>query len=503
MIKLRHSFAILITVFGFPALAAPLSAVDWLSKSLETPQNVAPEELLTGVVIEKIETTNLSDVQKDTAGIIPSQISGIPRNFWGDSETERLASFIRNAKLGQLPEITTLWRRIILAEIDPPLGSTQQNILLLARLDKLLNAGALDPADALLKAADPNNPQLFRRWFDVSILTQRADDACTRMVKTPSFAPTLQARIFCLARAGDWSTAAVTLNTGKALQAFSDNEALLLGLFLDPDALGEIPDPALPEMLTPLTFVMREALALPRPAQSLPLAFLHMDLQNNAGWKQRISSAERLVHETAIPSAALLDLYFEGKPSASGGVWDRVAAVQNLNAALDNLDDRLLSDALIKAHQSLAVIGLQSVLSDWFASKLEDRNFTAQAKSIAFELTVLHPELIDLAMRLASSKQLERFIVSLLSGQFNTPAQSNLQQAALNALTGHTAKTILHQSVDQGRTGEAVLSALTLLHDGASADTNDIEIALSVLAYSGFRDEALRIATQLTLAEIP
>jgi len=501
--KIRYGLSVLLATFGLPAFADPLSAVDWLSKSLETPQDVAPEKPLSGVAIESIETTNLSDVQKDTVGIIPSQVSGIAQDFWGDSRIERLASLIRTAPLGQLPEITSLWRRIILAEIDPPLGGNQENILLLARLDNLLTAGALDPAEALLKAADPNNPQLFRRWFDVSILTQRADDACARMVKTPNFAPTLQARIFCLARAGDWNAAAVTLNTGKALGDFTDDEALLLGLFLDPEAYADVPDPALPKILTPLTFVMREALALPRPSQSLPLAFLHMDLQNKAGWKLRITSAERLVHEAAIPSIALLDLYLEGKASASGGVWARVAAVQKLNAALDDTDDTKLSDALANAYQALANVGLQPVLSDWFAPALEGRNLNAQAKSIGFELAVLHADTRELAINLASTKQLERFIVSILQGQFNVPPKGNLQQAIQNALAAQTPKTVLHQSVDMGRKGEAVLSALTLLHDGAASDVNDIEVALSVLTYSGFHDEAVRIATQLLFAAAP
>lgn len=501
--KVKHCFPFLIAIFGFPATAEPLSAIDWLSKSLETPQNVAPEHPLTGVKIEPIETTNLSNVQKDTVGIIPSQISGIPLDFWGDSSVERLANLIRNAPLGQLPAITALWRRIILAEIDPPIGMTQENVLLLARLDNLLTAGDLDPAEALLKAADPNNPQLFRRWFDVSILTQRADAACTRMVQTPNFAPTLQAHIFCLARAGDWSAAAVTLNTGKALGTFSDDEALLLGMFLDPELFADAPDPPLPTVLTPLTFVMREALALPRPGQSLPLAFLHMDLQNKAGWKLRIASAEHLVREAALPSITLLDLYLEGKASASGGVWSRVAAVQKLNTAMGSGDDGKLSDALVKAYMTLAPIGLQSVLADWFAPALEGRILTTHAKAIGFELAVLHPETGDLAFNLASSNQSDRFIVSILSGRFDVPPRSNLQQAVLNALAGLSAKTVLHQSVDDGRPGEAVLSALTLLHDGPAADVSDIEVALSVIAYSGFREDAIKIATQLLFGAIP
>ena len=479
--------------------ADPLSAVDWLSKTLEAPQEVAPEIPRTGISIEAIETTKLSDVQKDTVGILPSSVSGIPSDFWGDSSVNRLAAFIRNAPTGQLPEITALWHRIVLAEIDPSIGMAKENALLLARLDMLLTAGNLDPAEALLIAADPNNPQLFRRWFDVSILSQRAAKACKRMLSTPSFAPTLQARVFCLARSGDWPAATITLNTGKVLGEITKDEAILLGMFLDPEFYEGEPDPPIPAILTPLTYIMREALALPRPAQSLPLAFLHMDLQNKAGWRQRIISAERLARERAIPSVALLDLYLEGTASASGGVWDRVRAVQDLDAALNSDDDDTLSDALINTHRVLARLGLQSALSDWFAPALAGRKLTLQANRIGLELAVLNPNAYDLVFDLATTGQIEQFVVSVLNDRFNVQSKGNLQLAIYNALAGFSPKTVLHQTVDNGRLGEAVLSALTLLHDGPATDIGDIEVALSVLAYSGFRPEAKRIATQLLL----
>jgi hypothetical protein len=495
--KANHLLSAFMILTGTQTLADPLSAVDWLSESLNEPQITAPDRPIEGVEIEPIETTNLSNLQKDTVGLLPSQVSGIPTNFWGDSSVTKIATLIRNAPTSQLPEITALWRRIILAEINPPVGMSEENTLLLARLDNLLTIGALDPVEALLKAADPNNSHLFRRWFDVSILTQRADDACKRMVNTPNFAPTMQARIFCLARAGDWSAASVTLNTGKAIGAISKEQARLLAVFLDPDAFDGEPDPPLPEVLTPLTFVMREALALPRPTQSLPLAFLHMDLQNRAGWKQRLMSAERLVHERAIPSAALLDLYLEGTPSASGGVWERVAAVQKLNNALENSSDEELSDKLINAFNALAPVGLQAALADWFAASLEGHTLTPEAQKIGFELSVLNSNTIELALLLTPDNQNDRFIASILTDNFVVPAQDDLQRAIANALTGVSPKTVLHQTIDEGRQGEAIISALTLLKDGAATDVGDVEVALSVLAYDGFKDEAKRIATQL------
>ncbi|KAB7615615.1 hypothetical protein F9L33_02315 [Amylibacter sp. SFDW26] len=494
----RSAFvALTLSVLATQTYSDPLSAVDWLSESLEQPQTVAPEKPLEGISIEGIETTTLTNIQKDTVGLFPSQISGIPIDFWGTSNVERLAVIIRNAPKGQIPAITALWRRIVLAEINPPVVGTSSHSLLAARLDNLLMAGDLDPAEALLKAANPQDSELFRRWFDVSILTQRTDDACKRMANNPNFAPTLQARIFCLARLGDWKAAELTLSTSQAIGSISDQEALLAGMFLDPEAFESDAAPELPEKLTPLTFVMRESLALPRPAHSLPLAFLHLDLQNNAGWKVRITSAERLVRENALPTTALLNLYLEGSPSASGSVWDRVAAVQKLNDAFASGDDDKLSDTLVEAYNQLKNINLEFLLADWFAPALLDHDLTSAAQEIAFKLAVLHPDATALAPKFASSAQDDQFIISILSDDFTTPAKTDMQSAISNALQGFSQKSALHLAIEDNRKGEAIISALTLLHDGPETDVGDIETALSVMAYDGFKEEAKRIAIQL------
>ena len=51
----------------------------------------------------------------------------------------------------------------------------------------------------------------------------------------------------------------------------------------------------MPEPLTALDFLMREAVGLPRPPGPLPLAFLHMDLDEHVPMRTRAEAAERLV----------------------------------------------------------------------------------------------------------------------------------------------------------------------------------------------------------------
>ncbi len=105
------------------------------------------------------------------------------------------------------------------------------------------------------------------------------------MVESPGLAPTFPARIFCLARSGDWNAAALTLRTGQALGYITEAEEALLSRFLDPDLYeGEPPLPT-PAPVTPLAWRMFEAIGEPLSTATLPMAFAHAELRPQAGWK--------------------------------------------------------------------------------------------------------------------------------------------------------------------------------------------------------------------------
>ena len=91
---------------------------------------------------------------------------------------------------------------------------------------------------------------------------------------TPDLAPTFPARIFCLARAGDWNAAALTLRTAQALGYVTPEEDALLQRFLEPELDdGETLPP--PDKPTPLVWRMFEAIgrvdSAPDPAATAKL----------------------------------------------------------------------------------------------------------------------------------------------------------------------------------------------------------------------------------------
>ncbi len=484
------------TAWGNTTLTAPSRGFVLPS----TPSQTTETGVQRGLGTEVISTSTLDDVRLDSIGILPAALLGLPADFWGDSNSDTLAKLLIRHEVTAQPEVMASFHRILLASLSPPVGQGKDGTLLLARVDHLLAAGALDQAEALLDETYSRSRALFSRWFDISLLTGRADRACQAMLTEPGLAPSLKARIFCLFRAGDWSAAALTLRSGYTLGKISDADEQLLAMFLDPDMFIGEPDPPMPETLTPLNFTLREALALPRNGQQLPLAYLHGDLRNYAGWRNRLVAAERLARSQAIPYSALLEAYNEARPSASGGIWDRVRAVQSLRAALANHDADAVSKLLPSAYQTLGEVGLQIVLAELVFPRIIDMQLNEQANRLRFRLALLHREHASLTLRLGTTDKHDLFLAALAREEWVTAKPNgDLEMAILDALQGKTTRSRLGQMVQNGRKGEAVLRAMHLLASERRFDPVAIETAISVLVQAGMTEQAHDVAIQVLI----
>ena len=241
---MRLSAALLFLMTGPAWAEGPLSAIDWLSQSV-TPvaQPVKPKPVeppvTTGALPEDVAVTVLGGPNPDAVGLLSSRVTGLPRNLWGMGGVADIATLVTSERTDTLPALRQLLVTVLLAEADPPVDSGTGGTVLQVRVDKLLDLGALDQAEALIAAAGQGDAELFRRAFDVALLTGSEDRACKTMQATATLAPTFPARIFCLARSGDWNAAALSLRTGVALGQITPDEDALLARFLDADAEGE------------------------------------------------------------------------------------------------------------------------------------------------------------------------------------------------------------------------------------------------------------------------
>lgn len=501
--------------FAVPLRAeAPLSAIDWLSQSVATPapsgkpqpQGGAPTPA-PGQPAWPPATIGAAPLAPEThaqPGLVAPERSGLPADLWGKSPSDALARQIAEVRSDTLPAIQSLLTSILVARLQPPADGDPQGTLFLARVDKLLDIGALDPALALLEDLDAPTPEEFRRWFDISLLVGQEDRACEVMVKTPHIAPTLQARIFCLAREGDWQAAAISLRTGQALGLIAADEADLLARFLDPELFEGEPPLPLPPHPSPLSFRMLEAIDQPVPTATLPLAFAQADLRSNTGWKARIEAGERLARTGAIPPNRLLGLYTEQRPAASGGVWNRAAAVQGIEAALSGGDKAALGAALPGAWHLMQDQGLEVPFAQLFGPAIAGARLDGALGKSALTIGLLSDDARGVARNASwHTDKLDpalRFQVALATASDLPPEPTDPATAAIrDAFAGLPLDERFTTLLDDGRQGEAVLRALTMLSASAAGDQRDTTAALALLRHVGLDRAARRIAAELLI----
>ncbi len=486
----------------------PLSAIDWLSQSVSQPSSApkpAPNEepVTQGVTNGDVAVSVIGGPSLDATGLLRPDVTGLPHDLWGLGKTDDIITAISTERFTTLPALRELLLSVLLAEATPPADSRPGAPLLIARIDKLLDLGALDQARALLDASGARSAELFRRSFDVALLTGEEDRGCRVMISSPGLAPTFPARIFCLARSGDWNAAALTLRTAQALGYVTDEEDALLSRFLDPDLYEG--DPALPppDRVTPLAWRMFEAIGEPLPTAPLPIAFAHAELRPQAGWKSQIEAAERLARAGAIAPNLLLGLYTERAPAASGGVWDRVAAFQTFETALDSVDRRGVEQVLPEVWSRLAEAELEPPFAELYGERLDTLGLTGEARRIAFEAGLLSPAFEAIAANRTAGSPRELFLIGLAKGNLTAiPAPDSLSRAIKPAFDGTAPLPAdLQALIDENRTGEAILAAIDRIENGVQGNLALVTEGLAVLRAVGQEQVARRTALELMLLE--
>ncbi len=500
-------------VLGLPAYGQePVSAIGWLSESLRNPPpfEITPEAppLVPETGLGIIEKKGLGGISPDAIGLLAPSVTGFPVGMWGDLDVDEAVRLVRDFPESDVPTVREMFHRILLAQANPPQGSNHTGPLLQARIDRLFEMGALDAAEALVNLDTPASPEMFDRAFDIAILTDRTLKVCETLANAPALTDDLSKRVYCLARSGDWNAAAITLSLGASIGAIPRERELLLIRFLDPQMFEGAPDPAVPDPLEPMDFVLREAVFLPRPSGPLPLPYLYRDTEARAPLRARIEASERLVKSGALPSSILFEAYRTGNPAASGGVWGRQRAIQDMDRALESRDPARIAAATQVAIQVMGDAGLLEAFAAEFGETLSRLPYApAYAPVVGPVLDVVHlagltaPDWEENATP-DPRRDLARALVRK-QPPASLPEGDALVQAITAAMAGGAPDSPqsnrLHEALDRGNTAQALLGAMRLLSDGAAADPGRVGAGLYILRAAGQEAAARRIAVQILL----
>jgi len=509
---LRFRLLLIGVLLGQPVGAeAPAGAIDWLNEAINNPPEftTAPETPpLVSVDDIASEKKGLQPVSPNAAGLLAPNVTGLPVDMWGDTKPGEIVQALQGFPRQGLPAVHQLFRHILLAQADPPVDPDPDALVLQARVSRLFDIGALDPAEALLTLARPETPSLFAPSFDIAILTDRTLEVCKLLQDVPAITNDIAARVYCLARGGDWNAAAITLSLGATIGAIDDIREQELLWFLDPVMFEDAAEPPIPDPLQAFDFVLRETLALPRPGGLLPLPYIYQDTSESTPPRIRMEASERLVRSGAIPSNVLFLAYRNGKPAASGGVWARQQAIQALDAALAQSDPAEIARAIDVAVPLMRHNGLLPAMASEYGRQIAALPYDpafGDSLGTMLDLAFLDDRPApDLQKHIGDDpyRTLAADIVS--GGKLDQIADPDAIMRAITQAFGESApespKSLLYSKLLlEGRVAQAILASSGPLSFGAAADPGDIETGLYVLIKADQSAEARRIAVQILL----
>jgi hypothetical protein len=509
---MRVRFVLCFCLGALPLRAeTPLSAIDWLDNP--TPVRVAPAPgpdvqslrdeapVAVGVVTPDVSVMPIGEASdRLTVGLLPATVTGLPETLWEQSDAKAVQRAIEQTDLRDLSVLQKLYYTMMLAEAVPPSGM-EAEAFLTVRAGQLRKFGAIEPAEALVERLPLASPQHFALWFDLTLLAGLEDKACIALNEKRGLSNDYAAQIFCALRGEDWDGAALLFDTADALGLLSSTEHRLLLAFLDPEYAEDAPSLAPPRDISALEFRLYEAVGNPLPTASLPIAYAVSDLRDLAGWKAQIEAAERLVRNGALSANALLGLYTERKPAASGGVWERVRAVQNIEAALVKPDPERLSQALQDAHYQMADYGLTPALAEIYAPEIAELELTAAGDAMRFMLTLMSDAYETARVDPAQESVHTRFMQSLAAGTPEGAEALNypLAEAIEEGFDTGVPDEELAALMAEGKLGEAILLAAEQMTSGLNGNMGALKSGIAAMRQMGLEDITRRASLQMML----
>ena len=505
--------SIIVTLFLFPHFGnaeTPLSAINWLNKTQRETSNSAStfefeQEPATAnkATAPKVAVSSLTETRVDAVGLLPTNVTGFPLNIWHESASSDLVNLLNDLDVSNNPAIQSLLFKLLLAEGHAPYDSDDSYEFLLARIKTLVNFGAVEPALALLERAAPLPAQLVPSLFDLSMLSEASLPACHQVLQLGSAYENDAERIFCVARKGDWMTAHLMLEATSALDILDKRQEHLLHRFLGAYEYAETIEVIPPPLnLSPLDFRLYEAIGEPLSTSGLPLAFAVNDLSGDQGWKAQLEAAGRLKASGALADNRYLGIFTARKPTASGGIWDKVAFIQNLERAVQNQDVVHVEIALAELWTQQDLKVLIGPVARLFSKSLLKMSVSQTTHKKVINLALLSPDYEVVALRSSPENQTQALLKATALNEFSKYIPSSVLGSALKkAFTTPRVPYSVTALMEQHKLGETILTAIIQFEKGTAGDMQDLIDSISTLRLVGLEDAARRAALYLLIME--
>ena len=388
---LKISFIFFIIVWALPLQGKePTNAIEWFLETqkdkterksdISKPKDYKSQSLA-------ITASDLQPIDLNGLGIIPTKITGVNPEIWRGISEKTLFNDLKSLPNLNFHAAQTFLKRVLISETSPPIPSLENNLTgklyLIAKLDKLINIGALEEAETIINQVTPIDSALFKRLAEISFLTGRVSYMCKKLMENPGVSKDWAIRVICLSRLNEWDAAALILSSAVSLNLLNNNLEILLINYLDPNLMQ--PPPAFNNnSFDEIEFYLRNITKSFTPKTTDSVKYRYATLTNSNNPRNKILAAEELVIKKSINISTLFDTYRTYRINGATGFWDRMVAMKNLDRTLERNNEQSVAIALTRAIDEMYQADLIFTLASEYSGKLENYN-----------IRKVHPDLND------------------------------------------------------------------------------------------------------------
>lgn len=273
----------------------------------------------------------LAPLDPDWEGPLSESQGGFPIDLWQGAPRALLTTVVPRLGATTSPTLQSLTRRLLLSNARPPADAGTGSGFAGLRIDRLVAAGQIEAAIALLTTAPPTGDlePLERRYVELAFLANDGKTACDRVgedIRRYHGVWWSRALIACQALAGDQTKASLGLELLGEENAPPDDafDTLVEALGGGTARLDHLRDPS------PLHLTLLAAAQLPLPGDALaaasPAVLRAWAGSQGAPVAQRLVAGERAAAVGAFPLADLRNLYSQAEftPDERAGAIGRV-----------------------------------------------------------------------------------------------------------------------------------------------------------------------------------
>ena len=470
---------------------SPLSAIDWLS---DIYTNIDKPNPLSAFPNKEPNEFSIATPKVDTKSSIERTIKlDIGNIYKGTLSSRKYNELLLKVNNELPPPLLAFLYTILSVKSRSPEKSVNYDDILLIRLNKLLEFGAIPQAQNLLEELDINNKKPYNKWFNIHLLSSSQKEACDIVLKNKASTAHYRDRIFCLIQSGNTKVATLTLSGAAALDILSLEEEIILYNFLYSNNAYLQTDKQIIQSITPMNYRVSKLIGASVDHLELSSAYHHSELMSNISGNKKLLYTENLVRNGVLPYRSLNSIYSDVTPDLDGSALKRANLSKELDDSLSKEPTLRSLRKFVEFFDNLADVGLENFALRYYSMDL--LKIVNQYPNSRKALTLLIRSADLKALRKIRNKEkLNPIYRSIIfKSPINIRATSLSEKLIIDSLQKENIPEELEIIMRDRSSGEAILTAIIMLQEAGTAEITNVIKGITFFNALGFTDLASEV----------